>query len=149
VFSEAFASTVSWLRAMNRTVHVWEPVPGAHQSVPLALARGGSIARIEVNLEEYRATFRYFFDVLEKSCKAIEGSYSPASLLCASGACAVTNAGTPLYFDNGHMTRSSAYFWIGVLLNETLNSRSSCPGLDEHRIRAEGVLPSAVRATRD
>jgi hypothetical protein len=121
VFSEAFGRTIEHLRANGRIVHVWEPVPGARRSVPQALARGGQQAatRLEPSLKEYSAYFDYFFQVLNNNREMIASTFSPAAALCASGSCSVTEAGIPLYFDDGHITKSTAGFWVSSVLQKS------------------------------
>jgi hypothetical protein len=35
--------------------------------------------------------------------------------VCATGSCAVEHDGMPLYFDNNHITQSSADYWVKIL----------------------------------
>lgn len=127
VFTARFIQTLQHLHSLGRLVYVWEPVPGASRSVPLELARAALQHRpadVDVSTAEYLLVNRPFFDALNKSRRWIAGSFSPSQTLCAGGECAVEVDGTPLYFDNGHMTKSSVDVWMLVLQHRPLHDRS-------------------------
>jgi peptidoglycan/LPS O-acetylase OafA/YrhL len=118
LFTDRFMRTVEHLRSLNRDVYVWEPVPGARESVPLGLARAAWLRKppnLEIDLDEYRSENHLFFDALSKSRPWITASYSPSKILCGSGKCAVEQDGRPLYSDNGHISNSTADIWMQVL----------------------------------
>lgn len=115
---EGFSQTLRQLRGLGRRVFVWEPVPGARASVPLALARAAwhhSAADIEWDAGSYRENNRRFFSALERNRAWIAGTFSTAQALCASGKCIVEKDGVPLYFDSTHMTASTADFWAQIV----------------------------------
>jgi peptidoglycan/LPS O-acetylase OafA/YrhL len=117
-FTDGFSQTLRHLHGLGRRVYVWEPVPGARASVPLALARAAwkhTSDDIEFDPAEYRSEKRLFFTALDSNRAWIAGTFSPAKILCASGKCIVENAGMPLYFDSMHMTKSTTDFWLQVL----------------------------------
>lgn len=117
-FDAQFSATVSRLSGLGARVYVWEPVPGARRSVPEALARnaiGQGRPDLEFRREEYFSTYAFFFGALERNRKRLAGSFSPASAVCQTGRCLAAIGDQPLYFDNGHVTRSSADFWAGML----------------------------------
>ena len=118
VFNDGFARTVRYIEGLGRRVYVWEPLPGARANVPQELARARLENRdpdIEISRAEYLATYQFFFSAVDRNRKWIAATFSPSQRLCASGSCAVESDGVPLYFDNGHMTRSSADYWVGIL----------------------------------
>lgn len=113
-----FAATVQALHAAGRRVYVWEPVPGALQSVPQALARaalGREVPDLVITRERYRAEHAAFLAALEKNRTSLAGSFSPSALLCETGRCAVQIDGRPVYFDGSHVTRSSAGLWADMM----------------------------------
>jgi len=118
LFKAHFSKTLEHLRKLQRHVYVWEPVPGASANVPFAMARAAwehRSANIEFDAEHYFSTYRFFFDALKENQQWITGTYSPSLALCATGKCAVSYDGIPLYSDNAHMTEATADFWVGVL----------------------------------
>jgi peptidoglycan/LPS O-acetylase OafA/YrhL len=125
LFSKAFYQTAKKFRELGRQVYVWEPVPGARKNVPIALARGvleKRSADIEVSRADYMSSVKFFFDALGNSRAQVNASFSPSSILCATGSCVVTDhADVPLYSDNGHMTKSTADYWVQVLQKPVAN----------------------------
>ena len=120
LFEQRFDATLASLRGMGKRIYIWEPVPGARQSVPYAMAqaeRSGKPLDIEFTIDEYRNTFAFFFDALARNRALVQASFSPSQALCGSGRCAVSLAGAPLYADNAHITRSAFGFWVGVLMH--------------------------------
>jgi hypothetical protein len=97
---------------------VWGPVPGARDDVPIALAHAALSHKsvdLEFSLAQYLDQTKFFFDILKENRSHIEGVFSPAKALCASGKCEVEHDGRPLYFDNNHMTKSTADYWVQVM----------------------------------
>ena len=118
LFDEKFAATLVRLHRLGKRVYVWAPVPGASQSVPLALARAALAKRpadIEFTRAQYLADNAFFFAAVEKNRARIAVLLSPADVLCASGRCAATIDGNPAYFDNAHIANSGAAFWAGMM----------------------------------
>ena len=118
LFDEKFSKTLAYLNRIGKHVYVWEPVPGASQSVPIAMARaalGNRPADIEFTLERYLSENAFFFSALEKNRRWVTVSFSPSEALCRNGRCAVTIGGVPAYFDNAHITRSPSDFWARMM----------------------------------
>ena len=118
LFKTRFAVTVRQFHDLGKRVYVWAPVPGASTSVPQALARASLLGRpagIEISREDYLQEFAFFFDDLKESAADIDGVFSPADVLCSTGTCLVAIDGNPVYFDNSHLTRSSAGLIAGML----------------------------------
>ena len=118
LFTDRFVQTIEHLRSLNREVYVWEPVPGARESVPLGLARAAWLhkpSNLEIDLDQYHSENHLFFDALSKSRRWITASYSPSKILCGTGRCMVEQDGKPLYSDTAHITNSTADIWIQVL----------------------------------
>jgi peptidoglycan/LPS O-acetylase OafA/YrhL len=118
VFADGFSRTLRHLYELGRRVYVWEPLPGARQYVPRELARAKwehRAADLEISRSEYLSTYRFFFDALNTNRKWLAATFSPSALLCATGSCAVEHDGIPLYFDNNHITQSSADYWVKIL----------------------------------
>ena len=118
LFDQKFAETLRHLHDGGRRVYVWEPLPGATRSVPIALATAAWTNRpveIEITRDQYLHDYDFFFSALEKNRHLIAMSFSPSEALCQSGHCAVTVDGNPVYFDSSHPTRSSAGFWVRMM----------------------------------
>ena len=118
LFSEKFSSTVEYLHHLGRQVYVWEPVPRARKNVPVELARAeweGKAVDLEIELTEYIRDNQFFFDALNKNYRWISASFSSSKILCLTNKCSVEHDGVPLYFDDNHMTKSTADFWITAL----------------------------------
>ncbi|KRR27867.1 hypothetical protein CQ14_08485 [Bradyrhizobium lablabi] len=119
LFKRQFPATVAHLRRMGLRVVIWEPLPGAKQSVPEALAKAYPNKPLTESLEftsqQYRSKFDYFFDVLEQSEPSIEATVSPSRALCRTGSCSATIEGRPAYFDNSHLAASTSEFWSQLL----------------------------------
>lgn len=113
VFRQQLAATVSFLNTIGKKVYIFEPVPGARASVPIALARHRQAP--EISGREYEETYADLFDVIKHHRNAIAGTFSSSKVLCSVSRCRSTLDGEPLYFDNNHMTRSSAHFWAEML----------------------------------
>jgi SGNH domain (fused to AT3 domains) len=113
-FNRAFDELLLRLSAAGKTIYVWEPVPGAKRPVPLALARAsfeGTSADLEITRSFHTQQYAFFFEALERNRSRIHGRFSPAAALCGPVSCAVAIDGRPVYFDNSHISRSSAGFW--------------------------------------
>jgi hypothetical protein len=121
LFDGRFAVSMQSINKQGKSVYIWEPVPGARDNVPLALATAANLKRapeIEFSREEYFSEFDFFFEAERKQAMYIAQSFSPAAALCESGSCKVALNGNPLYFDNAHASRSSANFWVTMLADQ-------------------------------
>ena len=133
LFDVRFSETVKGLHRLGKFVIVWEPVPGARGSVPLALASASlehRPANIEIGRDQYRAENDFFFAALQKNRRFIDATFSPSEALCTSGRCAVTINGNPAYFDNSHVTLSSAPFWAEMMRRDEQQTKAA---RDEHQ----------------
>ncbi len=120
LFGNTFSETIHRINALGKQIFVWEPLPGAKQSVPQTLAEDALKNRhtdIEFSKAEYLSTYAFFFEALAENRAFISHVFSPSKALCFSGACAVVANGIPLYFDNGHITKSSTEFWIDKVMD--------------------------------
>ena len=118
LFDAKFSETLAYLNSVGKRVYVWEPVPGATERVPIAMARALLEDRptgIELSRDRYRAENDFFFSALEKNRRYIALSFSPSDALCTTGRCAVAIDGNPAYFDNAHVTQSSSDFWARMM----------------------------------
>jgi peptidoglycan/LPS O-acetylase OafA/YrhL len=118
LFHEKFATTLKGLKADGKRIYLWEPVPGALDNVPRGMAQAkakGVSAKLEMSVQSYLTEFNFFFTALHENKDAISVSFSPSSVLCQTGHCAVALGQDPLYFDNSHVTRSSATFWAAMM----------------------------------
>ena len=74
LFDEKFSRTLEDLYRKGKNIYVWEPVPGARRSVPLALARAALENRdadIELTRAQYRVDNEFFFTALAKNRQLI------------------------------------------------------------------------------
>jgi peptidoglycan/LPS O-acetylase OafA/YrhL len=118
LFESQFDRTIKKLRDSGKRIYIWEPLPGATQSVPKALARSALEHRpvdIEISRRDYFEFFDFFFSALERNGRDIHVRIRTSDALCASGKCSVVIANTPAYFDDGHITQSPFRFWVSVL----------------------------------
>jgi peptidoglycan/LPS O-acetylase OafA/YrhL len=118
LFAQGFAAEISRLKTAGKRVYVWEPLPGAKANVPISMARAalsGTRPDIQKTSREYFEEYDFFFSDLKSAGASVDGVFSPAAALCASGSCATSVDGAPLYFDNSHPTRSSASYFAEVL----------------------------------
>lgn len=124
LFQSRFDATVTRLRALDKRIHIWEPVPGARgESVPLDLAKAamgkGTASELELLRSEYQSTYGFFFEALARQRAQIAATFSPSAALCGTGRCRVlTPEGVPLYFDNAHITASTVDFWVQQVLSQ-------------------------------
>ncbi len=115
LFESRFATTLRRLRKMGKEIYVWEPLPGARGNVPIVLARAaltGDATDIRIRRDEYYSTYDYFFRALKDNNINVAKSFSPSAALCDAEFCSIVVDGSPVYFDNGHITKTLSPFWI-------------------------------------
>ncbi len=118
LFRQGLGAEIDRLKGAGKRVYVWEPLPGARSSVPLAMAAAaqhGTSLAIDKSRDEYLTEYDFFFQELDALGPKIDGTFSSAAVLCASGSCKTSVGGVPLYFDNSHPTRSSASYFSDIL----------------------------------
>ena len=121
LFDRRFGETLSELKRTGKRVYLWEPLPGARELVPQAMARSELASKpldIDITKVEYLSRYDFFFAALRKHQNLITGTFSPASELCGSGRCVTQLDGLPLYFDNGHLAYSTRVFWADALTRQ-------------------------------
>jgi peptidoglycan/LPS O-acetylase OafA/YrhL len=119
-FERQFGATLIKLASMNRRAMVWEPLPGARENVPQAMAQAalkGNSAEpaLRIKLSEYRERYAFFDRALAPHADKVWFRFSPADTLCGTGSCEVVSGDQALYFDNGHASTSSAIMWAREL----------------------------------
>lgn len=122
-FDHAFGELVRRLSEDHRIVHVWEPVPGARDNVPLALARAkleGRTADLSTPRATYEREYEFFFATLQRYRQYIHARFSPAAAVCDGVSCTATVGDVPAYIDNSHISRSPAPFWVDAMVREGL-----------------------------
>ena len=119
LFEKQFSASLRMLHGMGKQIYIWEPVPGARENVPIALARA-ALRHVSANIaytrQEYLSEYAFFFRSEQKDAGLIARSFSPSTMLCADGICKVSVEGNPIYSDNSHITRSSADYWSRMLI---------------------------------
>lgn len=121
LFERQFGVTLAELKRITKTVYVWEPLPGALDNVPRAMAHSELASTpldIDLTRSEYLQRYDFFFTALHKEQGAIAGTFSPSDELCGSGRCATQIGGLPVYFDNGHLSYSMRSFWADALARQ-------------------------------
>ncbi len=121
LFDRQFGQTLSAIKAMGRRVYVWEPLPGAKENVPRAMARSElNSTRLDIDStrDEYLDRYDFFFTALRKQAGVVACTFSPSAELCGSGRCLTQIGGMPLYFDNGHLAYSTRSFWADALVRQ-------------------------------
>jgi len=121
LFDRQFGDTLAELKRMGKLAYVWEPLPGARESVPQAMARSELTSMpldIDITRSEYLTRYDFFFTALRKQQGLIAGSFSPSVELCGSGSCVTQIEGMPLYFDGGHLAYSTRLFWADALARQ-------------------------------
>ena len=120
IFDRQLGVTLDRLAALNKRVLVWDPVPGARDSVPQAMARGvlrGHSAEptLRFSLVEHHERYAFFEKALATRPGKVWIRFSPADVLCGSGTCKVVDGENALYHDNGHLSSRSAPLWAAEL----------------------------------
>jgi len=118
LFSESFDATLDFLMANQKSVYVWEPVPGATMPVPSSLARSellGWGTELRRSSAVYYEDFAFLFSMLQRRGADISGRFAPADLLCGPSRCDVTINGVPAYYDNSHISQSLAGEWAKMM----------------------------------
>ena len=76
LFDRQFGVTLAELKGMGKQVYVWEPLPGAKQDVPKAMAMSELDARtldLDFTRTEYMQRNDFFFSALNKQRGSIAG----------------------------------------------------------------------------
>lgn len=118
LFDQSFRASLLRLSTHGKRAHVWGPVPGARTDVPQSLARAawrGNAADVRWTTAEHRAQFAFLYDAVQRERGLITSFVDSSLALCASGRCEVAHDGEPLYFDNAHVSASTAAHWAKVL----------------------------------
>jgi len=114
LFSDGMRKTVSLLLAAGKRVVLVYPVPTAQASVPRTLAR---YAASGIGLDELTIDKRAYFDRNAWAFRLLD-SFSgtnivrvyPHERLCRGEVCIVQAGGTPLYYDNQHLSVPGAAY---------------------------------------
>lgn len=117
-FSADLHALLLRLNAEGRRIVVWEPVPGARMSVPLALARRLSLGHgpaLTFSRADYDRTFGFLQSALDRDQHLIARRIRPAEVLCRTGVCAIVHDGKPLYNDNAHPAFSQTPFYARII----------------------------------
>jgi peptidoglycan/LPS O-acetylase OafA/YrhL len=118
LFRASFPTTIKRIKDAGSSVYIWEPVPGAKESVPSALAKAllhHRQAEIEFTSAEYKTSADFFFKAVQNVRGLVTATFSPSKALCETGSCKVAIEGDPVYFDNSHLVASSSKFWADQL----------------------------------
>jgi peptidoglycan/LPS O-acetylase OafA/YrhL len=125
-FQDHLTRTLKRLGAAGRNVYVWETIPLAKMSVPIALARTQAFGwhpRFEPSRTEHEQRFAFMTAALEANRNLIKGTISPLVAMCPNDSCIVEHNGIPLYFDDNHPSLSSAPFFSRII-EDQIGTRS-------------------------
>jgi peptidoglycan/LPS O-acetylase OafA/YrhL len=114
VFADGIRKTVASLLAAGKRVVLVYPVPTADASVPRTLARnaaaGISLDAFYIDKRTYLERTAYAFRLLDSFSGANIVRVYPHQRLCRGEICIVQAGGTPLYYDNQHLSIPGAAY---------------------------------------
>jgi peptidoglycan/LPS O-acetylase OafA/YrhL len=113
-FSEGMRRTVSLLLGAGKRVVLVYPIPTAPASIPRTLARyaaaGTALDRFTIDEAEYLSKNAFAFQLLDSISDANVVHVLPHQRLCDGTSCAVQVGGTPLYYDQQHLSIAGAQY---------------------------------------
>jgi peptidoglycan/LPS O-acetylase OafA/YrhL len=113
-FSEGVRKTVSLLLGAGKRVILVYPIPTASASIPRTLARyaaaGAALDSFTIDGAEYLHKNAFAFQLLESISDANVVHVFPHERLCDGTSCAVQVDGTPLYYDQQHLSIAGAEY---------------------------------------
>ena len=86
--------------------------------VPSALARNlafGMHLEVAVDRAEHERMLNFMKEAIANNREFVQGTISPASVLCAGGTCAIEDHGAPLFFDDNHPAYSRAPYFAHII----------------------------------
>ena len=86
--------------------------------VPSALARNlafGMHLEVAVDRADHERMLSFMKEAVANNREFVQGTISPASVLCAGGTCAIEDHGAPLFFDDNHPAYSRAPFFAHII----------------------------------
>jgi hypothetical protein len=123
LFSDGMRKTVALLLAAGKRVVLVYPIPTAEASIPRALARyaasGISLDTLTIDKRAYLERNAYAFRLLD-SFSGVVRVY-PDERLCHGEVCIVQAGGTPLYYDNQHLSIPGAEY-VAPLFEDLFDS---------------------------
>jgi peptidoglycan/LPS O-acetylase OafA/YrhL len=118
VFQDQFARTLRRLHEAKKNTFIWGPLPKAKMFVPSALARNlafGMHLEVAVDRADHERMLSFMKEAIANNREFVQGSISPASVLCAGGTCAIEDNGAPLFFDDNHPAYSRAPYFAHII----------------------------------
>jgi peptidoglycan/LPS O-acetylase OafA/YrhL len=113
-FSAGIRKSVDALLAAGKRVVLVYPVPKAEASIPRTLARyaasGADLSRVNIDEKEYLSLNSYAFSLLDSFTDPNVVHILPYKRLCHDDVCDVYANGTPLYYDEQHLSVSGAEY---------------------------------------
>jgi peptidoglycan/LPS O-acetylase OafA/YrhL len=114
LFAEGMRKTVSLLLAAGKRVVLVYPIPTAEASIPRTLARyaasGADLDTLTIDRQGYLDSNADAFRLLDSFSGAGIVRVYPHERLCQGAACIVQAGGTPLYYDNQHLSIPGAEY---------------------------------------
>jgi hypothetical protein len=119
VIREALERTIGALEAAGKSVVVLGPVPEIGFDVPACVARRNMPLSVARSCEVSPAVVAERIGFAESWIRSVHAperrvcAALPSEFMCSEAGCRSTLAGTPLYVDDDHLTRSGAEWLIG------------------------------------
>jgi peptidoglycan/LPS O-acetylase OafA/YrhL len=148
-FADGWRKTVTLLLAAGKRVVLVYPVPTAEASVPRTLARyaasGASLDVFHIDKQRYLADTADAFRLLDSFKDPNVLRVYPHERLCPGDVCIVHAAGTPLYYDNQHLSVPGAQY-LEPLFESAFDSAPAIAGSQPVALRpryrgSQGLQP--------
>jgi peptidoglycan/LPS O-acetylase OafA/YrhL len=114
LMSDGMRKTVSLLLTAGKRVVLVYPIPTAEASIPRTLARyatsGIGLDTLTIDKQAYFESNAWAFRLLDSFSGANVVRVFPHERLCRGDACIVQAGGTPLYYDNQHLSIPGAEY---------------------------------------
>ena len=111
-FSEGMRKAVALLLGAGKRVVLVYPIPTASASIPRTLARyaaaGAALDSFTIDEADYRRKNTFAFQLLDSISDANVVHVLPHERLCDGSVCVVQVGGTPLYYDQQHLSIAGA-----------------------------------------
>jgi peptidoglycan/LPS O-acetylase OafA/YrhL len=150
-FSEGIRKTVGLLLGAGKRVVLVYPFPTASASIPRTLARyaaaGTALDSLTIDEAEYLSKNAFAFHLLDSISDANVVHVLPHERLCDGSVCAAQVGGTPLYYDQQHLSVAGAQYLEPLfepLFRTPPATAASSPAASPPRARGTPAPPPAL-----